>query len=148
MLGRVVCTTMLAGAETGGQLATVEMVCPEGAGPGPHTDPWRESFYVLEGAFEFQLERDGRLQSMKAVPGDVVSIPAGVGHAFHATSKAPARALILGTPAGLDAFFSDAGEPVATRTIPNPPGKFDEERFRTATDRHGVRRFAPTDSPA
>ena len=70
MLGNVTCMTMLAGKDTGDQLSAVDVRCPQGTGPGPHTDPWRESFYVLEGEFEFQLERDGVLQPMPARPGD------------------------------------------------------------------------------
>ena len=76
MLGSVVCMTTLSGKDTDGQLAIVDMRCPEGAGPGPHTDPWRESSYVLEGEFEFQLERDGALYPTRAYPGDTVTIPA------------------------------------------------------------------------
>jgi quercetin dioxygenase-like cupin family protein len=141
MLGSVVCTTMLAGADTDGGLAAVEVRCPNGAGPGPHTDPWRESFYVLEGEFEFQLEADGQLQARRARPGDAISIPAGVGHAFRAVSDKPGRVLILSVPAGLETFFAEAGEPVTDRTPPQAPRPFDHERFGAATDRHRIRRF-------
>jgi quercetin dioxygenase-like cupin family protein len=143
MLGNVTCMTMLAGKDTGDQLSAVDVRCPQGTGPGPHTDPWRESFYVLEGEFEFQLERDGVLQPMRARPGDVVSIPAGLGHAFRAVSTEPARVLILSTPGGLDKFFAEAGEPAATTSPPTPPRDFDRARFEAATNRHSIRKFVP-----
>ncbi|HVW92362.1 MAG TPA: cupin domain-containing protein [Devosia sp.] len=148
MLGSVVCLTALAGSETDGELAIIDMRCPEGAGPGPHTDPWRESFYVLEGEFEFRLEQDGALHAVRARPGDTVSIPAGLGHAFQAVSSTPARALIFSVPAGLEQFFAAAGEPTASVTPPNPPLAFDRARFEAATDRYAIRRFLPAAQPA
>ena len=143
MLGSVVCAIMLAGAQTDGLLAMVEARCPPGSGPGPHTDPWRESFRVIEGEFEFMLESDGALRTVKAGPGDVVSIPAGVGHAFRAVSQQPARVLILSVPAGLDRFFAEAGERVSGEAQPATQVAFDRARFEQATDRHGIRGFQP-----
>jgi quercetin dioxygenase-like cupin family protein len=147
MLGSVVCSTKLAGRATGDELAMIEVGCPRGTGPGPHTDPWRESFFVLEGEFEFQLERDGRLQPVTAGPGAAVSIPAGVGHAFKAVS-AQARVLILSVPGGLDRFFAEAGEPIIGTAAPETQRPFDRPRFEAATDRFQVRRFVPAAAEA
>ena len=141
MLGSIVCTTLLSGAETMGELGVVELRCPIGSGPGPHTDPWRESFYLIEGEFEFMLEEDGLLKRVKAGPGDALSAPAGVGHAFRAIAGAPARVLITSVPAGLEAFFADAGERVDSNVVPATPQLFDRSRFEQATDRHGIKRF-------
>jgi quercetin dioxygenase-like cupin family protein len=145
MLGSVVCTTMLAGAQSSDELTMVICSCPKGTGPGPHTDPWRESFLVLDGDFEFQLEQNGRLIPQTARPGDTISIPAGVGHAFRATSEV-ARTLILSVPGGLDAFFAAAGEPTASSEPPAQPQPFDRARFEEATRKYEVRRFEPVDS--
>jgi quercetin dioxygenase-like cupin family protein len=112
LLGNVICTVMLSGNDTDGQIGLVEIFCPQGAGPGPHTDPWRESFYVIEGEIEFMIESEGLLKPRIANAGDSVSIPAGLGHAFRADSQS-ARALIISAPAGLEAFFADAGEPLS-----------------------------------
>lgn len=141
MLGSIVCTTVLPGKETDGNIAIVEASCPNGSGPGPHIDPWRETFYVMEGEVEFLLESGGTLQSLKAASGEVVSIPAGLGHAFHAVSQKPARILIMSAPAGLEAFFAEAGERVFAKTPPAAPRPFDRARFEAATDRHGIRAF-------
>ena len=142
MLGNVVCTTMLAGAQSGSDLSMVICSCPRDAGPGPHTDPWRESFLVLNGTFEFQLEKNGKLVAHPAGVGDTISIPAGTGHAFHATSDG-ARVLILSVPGGLDAFFKAAGTPATSATPPQTPLPFDRERFEQATQKYEVRRFEP-----
>jgi quercetin dioxygenase-like cupin family protein len=141
MLGSVVCTTVLVGMETDGNVAIVEASCPNGSGPGPHIDPWRETFYVLEGEIEFLLERNGVLQPRKAGKGEAISIPAGLGHAFQAVSQKPARILIMSAPAGLDAFFAEAGERVFAKTPPAAPRPFDRARFEAATDRYGIRAF-------
>lgn len=146
MLGSVVCTTMLAGGNSDGELAMIDVRCPTGTGPGPHTDPWRESFFVLEGAFEFQLERGGRLHPVKAGPGDTISIPAGVGHAFRAIGPGLSRVLILSGPAGLETFFRDAGEPAPSATPPDSPRPFDRQRFSEANEKHGIRRFEPAEA--
>jgi quercetin dioxygenase-like cupin family protein len=112
MLGTVTVSRLLGGKETDGQFSLVELQGLAGSGPGPHVDPWRESFYVLEGELTVRYERDGAVHALVARPGDAFTIPTGVGHAFSVTSSEPARYLILSTPAGIDAFFADAGEPI------------------------------------
>jgi quercetin dioxygenase-like cupin family protein len=138
MLGSVVVSRLLGGAETGNTLSLVELIGSPGSGPGPHLDPWRESFYVLDGELTFRIEEDGAFRTLVAHRGDAVSIPERVGHAFTVTSAAPARYLITSTPAGIDAFFADAGEPTAQAMLPNEPPPFDRERLRAAFSKHGL----------
>jgi quercetin dioxygenase-like cupin family protein len=134
LLGTVTASRLFGGEETGGQLSLVELRGLPGSGPGAHVDPWRESFYVLEGELTFRLEDS----TLVAGPGDAVSIPSGVAHAFSVTSRGPARYLIAGTPAGIDAFFADAGEPVDRAELPDDPPAFDRERLRAAFAKHGL----------
>lgn len=145
MLGTDVVTTLIAGASAENDLAIVEASCIRGGGPRPHTDPWRESFYVLEGELSFQLERNGRLEDVTVTAGDAVSVPAGIGHAFTASGAQPARFLVISTPGGLDRFFADAGEPAigATPKAERPP--IDRERLMAAFERHGVKSFQPAE---
>lgn len=150
MLGTVTVSRLLGSADTAGQLSLVELKGLPGSGPGPHVDPWRESFYVLEGQLTFRVEEDGRLRTIVARPGDAVSIPRGLGHAFSVTSAEPARYLLASTAAGIAAFFADAGEPVASADLPSEPPPFNRERLRAAFAKHGLApyRFAaePADS--
>ena len=132
MLGAVTVSRLLGGEETGGELSLVELRGLPGSGPGPHVDPWRESFLVLEGELEFRFEEDGEVRSAAAGPGDAVSIPAGVGHAFSVAGSSAARYLIAGSPAGIDGFFADAGEPAATAELPDTPWPFDRGRLHAA----------------
>jgi quercetin dioxygenase-like cupin family protein len=136
MLGSVAVSRLLGGDETGGMLSLVELIGAPGSGPGPHLDPWQQSFYVLDGELTFRFEEDGGVRTQVAHRGDAVSIPQGVGHAFTVTSAAPARYLIASTPAGIDAFFADAGEVIPKAMLPSEPPPFDRERLRAAFAKH------------
>jgi quercetin dioxygenase-like cupin family protein len=138
MLGTVTVSRLLAGDDTAGELALVELRGLPDSGPGPHVDPWRESFYVLAGELTFQCEEDGEVRTLIAKAGDALSIPSGVPHAFRVSSREPARYLILGTPAGIAAFFADAGEAVREPVLPSAPPPFDRERLLLAFARHGL----------
>jgi quercetin dioxygenase-like cupin family protein len=145
MLGSVAVTPLLGGKDTGNTLSLVALIGAPGSGPGPHLDPWRESFYVLEGELTFRLEEGGTVRTLVAQRGDAVSIPEGIGHAFSVTSTVPARYLIASAPAGIDAFFADAGEPIAQAALPGEPPAFDRERLRAAFAKH---RLSPYSFPA
>jgi quercetin dioxygenase-like cupin family protein len=138
MLGTVTVSRLLGAEETGGAFSLVELAGLPGSGPGPHLDPWRESFYVLEGELTFRHERDGAVQTIVAGPGDSVSIPQGVGHAFSVSSAEPARYLLMSTPAGIDAFFADAGEAIDRPELPSDPPPFDRDKLRAAFAAHGI----------
>src|SRR5262245_40682549 len=70
--------TVLASGDQTGSYEIFRQVGPEGSGPPPHTHPWDESFYVINGEITFNV--DGREQV--AVPGTLVHFPAGTVHAF------------------------------------------------------------------
>jgi quercetin dioxygenase-like cupin family protein len=138
MLGTVTVSRLLGAEETGGEFSLVELTGLPGSGPGPHTDAWRESFYVLAGELTFRYEHDGAVDSVVAGPGAAFTIPAGIGHAFSVTSPDPARYLIVGSPAGIDAFFADAGEAIAAPELPDEPPAFDRERLVKAFEKYGA----------
>jgi quercetin dioxygenase-like cupin family protein len=144
MIGTDVVTTLIPGAAADDELAIVEGTCVAGGGPRPHTDPWRETFYVLDGELAFQLERDGRLEDVTVPAGDVVSVPAQVGHAFTAGGDQVARFLVISTPGGIDRFFADAGEPATEARPVAEPGPIDRERLTAAFERYGIKSFQPT----
>jgi quercetin dioxygenase-like cupin family protein len=141
MLGTVTVSRLLGTAETGGQFSLVQLTGLPGSGPGPHIDAWRETFYVLEGELTFRYEQDARVHSTVAGPGDAVTIPTGAGHAFNVTSAEPARYLILSSPAGIDAFFADAGEPLDRPFLPSEPPAFDRDKLLAAFAKYGATRY-------
>jgi uncharacterized cupin superfamily protein len=142
MLGSVVVSRLLGGDRTGGALSLVELIGGCGSGPGPHVDAWRESFYVLDGELTFRFEEQGAVRTVVAGHGDAVSIPQGVGHAFSVTSATPARYLIASTPAGIDAFFADAGEAIPRAVVPSVPAPFDRDRLRAAFDKYHLTTYS------
>jgi quercetin dioxygenase-like cupin family protein len=142
MLGADVLTVLLAGADSDEQLAMLHGTTAPGCGPTAHVDPWRESFYVLEGELTFELERDGRLEKTVVRAGDAVTVPAGVGHAFTNSSARQTRFIVISCPAGLERFFADAGETVDSSQPPPSARPFDRDRLHTAFRKHGLRPFA------
>ncbi len=110
---------LVAGKQTNGAFATIEMLVPPGGGPGPHAHAdFQESFYVAEGEIAFKSEAG----TYTAAKGAYVVIPmGGVVHCFKNKTDKPARLLCTVVPAGLDAFFLEIGQPVAPdKFLPRP----------------------------
>ena len=70
-------TVLASGAQTGGYEIFLQ-VGPEGSGPPPHSHPWDESFYVIEGEIAFGIDNS----EATALPGTLVHLPAGTTHWF------------------------------------------------------------------
>ena len=94
MLGTVTVSRLLGAAETAGQFSLVELRGLPGSGPGSHVDPWRESFYLLDGELTFSYEQDDAIRTLVAGAGDTLTIATGVAHSFSVTSAEPAHYLI------------------------------------------------------
>jgi mannose-6-phosphate isomerase-like protein (cupin superfamily) len=94
---------LLRSEQTDGVLSVVEnMVSADFAGPFLHTHDFDETFYVLEGELTFQLEEE----LITARQGEVAFAPRGVPHTIANLSGAPARYLIICTPAGFERYFA------------------------------------------
>jgi quercetin dioxygenase-like cupin family protein len=103
-LGNNVMRVLVSGAETGGGYCVMELtVQPNGGATALHTDRWVETFHVIEGDASWTLERDGRLDTWIARPGDTVVVPAGAKHRF-AGGAAGCRMLTAG-PGEFERFF-------------------------------------------
>jgi quercetin dioxygenase-like cupin family protein len=109
-------TILVTGEQTGGRYALIDMFVPSGGGPPPHRHDFEEMFHVLEGEVEV-LFRGAR---SAARAGATVNIPANAPHAFRNVADRPARLLCMVTPPGLERFFLEVGDRVATRTGPLP----------------------------
>lgn len=120
-----------AGAETGGTLALLEYRLMPGGGSGLHAHSREdESFYLLSGAISFQIGE----ATVTAGPGEFVHVPRGVRHAFLNAGEAPAIALIVLTPAGLEQFFVD----LATLAADAPNGALAPELIAALAERYGL----------
>lgn len=128
------------GAETGDAYFCFEVSTTPGFGPPLHTHAYRELFYVLEGAYEFTVEQDGRLETIAGSAGTVLAIPPNVPHTFKNATGAPARLLFVHQPAALEEFFEEFGVPLeATGEIPDGLEPPDPRAMAAALERNGVR---------
>jgi quercetin dioxygenase-like cupin family protein len=83
---------------------------------GAHREPNHESWYVLEGTLEVEVE--GKRHRLEA--GDFMSIPPGTVHSLHNPGPAWFRVLTLVSPGAAHVrFFSTVGRAVADPS--NPP---------------------------
>lgn len=84
-------------------------------GPAPHVhQTFEEIFFVLEGAPTFLLEGE----QITGAPGMVVSIPRGKVHTFGNPGPAPARFLVLSTPAGFELYFKELHQLITSQQGP------------------------------
>jgi quercetin dioxygenase-like cupin family protein len=132
---------VLSGEQTNGESAVIEMNVPPGSGPIPHEHPsFRESFYVLEGEVEMRTATGRYL----AKQGAIVTIPLdGPVHAFKNVSDKMAKLLCIVTPAGLDAFFCEAGRPYVEGAAPQPITDEDKKRIGALAEKYGQKLYPP-----
>lgn len=118
---------IVAGEQTGGSYAAIDMLVPPNGGPGPHAyKDMEESFYVLEGQVTFRSES----QIYIAEKGAYINIPkGGAVHSFKNETDTIARLLCIVAPSGLEAFFSKVGKPVPHETF-LPPQEANPEELK------------------
>jgi quercetin dioxygenase-like cupin family protein len=94
---------LLRSEETGGHVSVTEIVVPRhSAGPPLHTHDFDEAFYMLEGELIFQVEE--ALATKGA--GELSFAPRNAAHTLANHSDAPARYLLICTPAGFERHWA------------------------------------------
>jgi quercetin dioxygenase-like cupin family protein len=130
--------------ETDGAYFCFEVSTTPGFGPPLHTHAYRELFYVLEGQYEFTLQRGEQLETVVAGPGTSVSVPPIVAHTFKNATDGPARLLFVHQPAALQSFFEEFGVPVERPgAMPHDLEPPDFAAMAAALERNGVNVVAP-----
>ena len=130
---------------TGGRVAVVEHLAPQGAGSPLHVhrreDEW---FYVTEGELTFWVGG----QMIAAPAGSFVYGPRDIPHTFEVTSP-EARFLLVAEPAGFESFLRAVGEPAGALTLPPPPSEPpDPARLVAAAAEYGIEILGPPGIPA
>jgi mannose-6-phosphate isomerase-like protein (cupin superfamily) len=107
VLGNLI-TIKITGDQTGGEFSLWDQATPPQGGPPPHIQ-WNEheTFYIIEGQFEF-LKGD---EVVQAGPGTTVFVPRGTVHTFKNVGTGSGRLVGMSSPAGHEQFFLEAGEP-------------------------------------
>ena len=94
---------LLRSEQSDGHVSVIENVVPAHAkGPHLHTHDFDEAFYMLEGELTFQVED----QLITMGQGDLAFAPRGVPHTFTNRTDAPARYVLVCTPAGFERYFA------------------------------------------
>ena len=94
---------LLRSEETGGHVSVTEIVLPpHSAGPPLHTHDFDEAFYMLDGELIFQVE--AALATKGA--GELSFAPRNKAHALANHSDAPARYVLVCTPAGFERHWA------------------------------------------
>ncbi len=129
-------TAKAVGEDANGAFTLWEITAAPQFGPPPHIHHQQdESYYVLEGEFEF-LDND---RTFTAGPGSFVYLPKGRLHMHRNAGDTPARALVQVTPAGLEKFIEEVGKPVTDVSSPPPPPEPQElEQLVVAAQKYGI----------
>lgn len=108
----------LTGADTGGSIAMVEQVTQPGGGASfLHSHSPSESFYVLEGEYEYYGQNEDGKYAIRCSAGDLIHIPGGAAHGFKNVGDHPGRLFVTFEPAGvMEVFFEEIGVPVTNPT--------------------------------
>ncbi len=107
VLGELV-TCKTTSEQTGGAYSLFEVTTQPGGGVLPHVQHREdESFYVLEGEYEFPVE--GR--TIRASAGSLIYVPKGNLHSHQNCGEGLGRMLVTQTPGGLyEHFFEQVGK--------------------------------------
>jgi len=117
-------------ADAGGAYSLTE-ITTVADGPPPHIHKTEEeAFYALEGEGNVQIGED----EVRATPGSFVIIPRGVVHTFSKAGTAPAKLLVIISPAGFERFFQEID------------GVSDIDAIMSAAQRHNLEIIGPPPS--
>ena len=119
--------TVLASGQATGSYEIFLQRGPEGSGPPPHSHPWDESFYVLQGEIDFGIGDE----STTALPGTLVHLPAGTVHWFR-FGKGGAEMLSMTSRLGASQMFTDFAKEIA-------PVNPDLAQLADVGGRHGLK---------
>ncbi len=125
------------GDDTNQAFALAELVAQPQFAPPPHIHHREdESYYILEGEFEF-LDSD---RTFLAGAGSFVYLPKGQLHMHRNAGDTPARALVLVAPAGVEKFIEEAGKPATdVSAAPPPPPEMSElEKIVSIAQKYGI----------
>jgi quercetin dioxygenase-like cupin family protein len=125
-------------ADTGGQMAIIEITEPPGAEAPLHVHHREdEGFWLLEGSATFEVGG----MTIEAEAGDYLFGPRDIPHGY-TVGAAGCRMLFIMTPGGIEELIIATSEPAASRTLPSPPEEEpDWEHLVSMARAYGVELF-------
>jgi quercetin dioxygenase-like cupin family protein len=116
-------------ADTGGQMAIIEITEPPGAEAPMHVHHREdEGFWLLEGSATFVVGDT----TIEAAAGDYLFGPRDIPHGY-TVGDAGCRMLFLLMPGGMEELIIATSEPAASRTLPPPPEEEPDWEWLVAT---------------
>ncbi|TWT57505.1 Quercetin 2,3-dioxygenase [Thalassoglobus neptunius] len=104
VIGGDLITIKLTGEETAAAFTLLHTIVPPLAGPPRHVHRREsETFHVLQGRFEFEI--DGERKTVG--PGDVVFAPRNIPHQFRNLESEPGQVMIICEPSGFENFVEE-----------------------------------------
>jgi mannose-6-phosphate isomerase-like protein (cupin superfamily) len=124
------------GEDTAEAFALMELTAYTQFAPPPHIHHRQdESYYILEGEFEFTADS----RTFTAGPGSFVYLPKGSLHLHRNAGDTPARALVLQTPAGVEKLFEEGAKPATdTSSVPPLPEMPEIQRAVETAQKYGI----------
>jgi len=122
-------------ATNGGFLFGEARIGPGEPSPGLHTHEREdESIYVIEGTMTVELGNE----RTELQPGDFLVLPRGIAHRFGNLHDEPVRAVGVVAPIGIERYFAEQAEYLAT--LDGPP---DPERIAEMAAPYGITIMGP-----
>lgn len=120
-------TVKLSGEMTNGAYSISEDLTPPGGGAPPHVHTREEeTFYVLEGEYEFRCGD----RIFKGSKGAAVYLPRDIPHGFKNIGTTTGKSLVVLVPGGMEKVFEELGL--------MPPGPPSIEKVNQITKKYGV----------
>lgn len=140
-VGSELITIKASGYQTGGTYALMEDVTAPRGGPPLHVHSREdEAFYVIEGRFLFKCDD----QEITATPGAYLFLSKGTVHTYMNIGDGPGKLLVIATPAGLERFFTEVGQPGSDLSSPPPPSTEAQlGQLVAVAQRHGIEIMGP-----
>lgn len=134
VLGTETMTFKTVGKDTKGDLSLLDVTSQPQGGPPLHTHTWQETFYVLDGEYEFYGAEPS--DTLKATAGSVIHVPSEVIHTYKNVGSTPGHYLLILDPAGSsEKFFEELGTPVTNHPSSGQP---DMERILAVSRKYHV----------
>lgn len=109
-------TCKVGSQDTGGRYSVFESLDQPNSGPPMHVHHREdESYYILEGEYEIHRVDE---PPMRATVGAFVYVPRDTIHTYKNVAAIPGRMVVITTPAGLEGFFAEVGQPATDRSSP------------------------------
>ena len=129
-----------------GETSFIEITAAPQSGPALHKHP-AETFYILEGEFEFYGSRPE--DTIKATAGDYIHIPTGAPHAYKNVGTTPGKYLLVTATAGNPEqlwfqkfeyeISQELGTPVTDKSSKPPASKpLNTEKMASIAQKYGI----------